>query len=216
MKEKIQNSKFIVRNWNSGMTYVELIVVLAIFAIMATVVLFKYSDFGRQISLQNLSQDIALNVVQAQKFALSGKQPAIPTAGSNIVPYITGGWKPAYGVYFNIANPFQFIPFIDADNSKDYTSSFTCTPNGDTEECMDIVNIGQGNKILDLRTGPGAGTPVNSLSITFTRPDSSAYIIDDVNGPGNPQAQAIITISSQDGSFPKHIIVSAAGSVDVN
>ena len=76
---------------NAGMTYVELIVVLSIFAIMSGVVLFNYGTFQARVQIKNYANDIAMQIVQAQKDAMGGKMPANGSFPSG---------KPSYGVYF--------------------------------------------------------------------------------------------------------------------
>ena len=51
-----------IRTYNQGLTFIELIVVLSIVSVIAGVILFKFSDFSNNITLQNLSQDIALRI----------------------------------------------------------------------------------------------------------------------------------------------------------
>src|SRR3989344_6451778 len=82
-----------------GMTYVELIVVLGIFGVISSVVMFNYGEFQDKVEIKNLASDIALKVVEAQKSAMSGKLPVNPPSG----------WKPAYGVYF---------PSVSVDNKS--------------------------------------------------------------------------------------------------
>ena len=57
---------------NQGMTFIELIVIISLFGIIASVVLFNSRDFSSNISLQNLSQDIALTIKRAQTTSASG------------------------------------------------------------------------------------------------------------------------------------------------
>ena len=73
MIKEITNWKLKIGNYNRGMTYVELIVVLSIFSIMTSVVLFNYGAFQAKVDIKNLASDIALKIVEAQKSALSGK-----------------------------------------------------------------------------------------------------------------------------------------------
>ena len=96
---------------NKGMTYVELIVVLSIFSIMTSIVLFNYGEFQAKVDIRNLASDIALKIVEAQKSALSGKLPTQATGAT---------WKPSYGVYLNISTPTEFI----------YTSNLKKSVNG--------------------------------------------------------------------------------------
>jgi prepilin-type N-terminal cleavage/methylation domain-containing protein len=89
-----------------GFTLLEVAFVITIFAVMASVVLFRFKDFGAKTAFDNLSQDIALRIVQAQKSAISGA----------LNPNFVGtGNPPAYGVYFKagtgdaIADPMTFL-----------------------------------------------------------------------------------------------------------
>src|ERR1035437_7142166 len=105
---------------NAGMSYIELIVVLSIFAVISSVVIFNYGDFQAKVDIKNLASDIALQVVQAQKSSLSGLLPTqIPTVSP---------WKPSYGVYFDITTPTlskQFIYFVDLNNANGYETGET-------------------------------------------------------------------------------------------
>ena len=43
---------------NAGMTYVELIVVLSIFAVLSSVAVFNYSEFQTKVDIKNLANDL--------------------------------------------------------------------------------------------------------------------------------------------------------------
>ncbi len=144
---------------NRGMTYVELIVVLSIFAVMSSIVIFSYGDFQAKVDIKNLASDIALKIVEAQKSALSGKLPVSPPAN----------WKPSYGVYFNTSTSTlqkQFIYFADLDNDKIHNQT-----------ALDTISITKGNYIEKIETCISSTCNLINptfLSITFKRPDSRA------------------------------------------
>ena len=98
---------------NRGMTYIELIVVLSIFSIISSIVMFNYGDFQSKVDVKNLASDIALQVVQAQKSSLSG---LLPPSGYSAISL----WKPSFGVYFDIPPSTQFIYFVDLNNLNGY------------------------------------------------------------------------------------------------
>ena len=157
---------------NAGMTYVELIVVLSIFSVMTSITLFNYGKFQEKVDIKNLSNDIALKIVEAQKSALSGQLP-LQSYGP--------GWKPSYGVYFDLSSSGgnkSFAFFTDLDQSRDYTdSSFCSSPGGG--ECLEKINITKENHISDITVfyQDGTSAPVlANLSLTFTRPDSSVIV----------------------------------------
>lgn len=150
-----------IRNCNKGMTYVELIVVLSIFAIMSSVILFNYSGFQAKVDIKTLASDIALKIVEAQKSAMSGKWD------SNALP----GWKPAYGVYFDTSNSDEkkkFSYFADLNNDNFYL-----------DPVLDQPTITKNNFISTLEIigcPPQSPQEVTNLGIVFKRPDSNAKI----------------------------------------
>ncbi len=152
--------------YSRGMTYIELIVVLSIFSVMSSVVLFNYGEFQAKVDLKNLASDIALKVVEAQNASLSGKLP-VQSFGAN--------WKPSYGIYLNITTPTQFIYFVDLNNLNGYESG----------EMLDTISITKANFIDKIEKCTGdtcaSSEPISPLSIAFKRPDSSA-IFKDSNG----------------------------------
>ncbi len=149
---------------NRGMTYVELIVVLSIFSIMTSIVLFDYGKFQENVDIKVLANDIALKIVEAQKSSTSGKW------NSNAL----SGWKPSYGIHFDLSSNKNFIYFTDLDNNTFYEDP------GCTGECLDQITITRGNIVSNLEViGTGCPATVTNLNITFKRPDSSAIITSD-------------------------------------
>ncbi len=147
------------------MTYVELIVVLGIFAAMAAVSIFSYGAFQARVDIRNLASDIALKIVEAQKSASLGKLPN---------PALSSTWKPSYGLYFNRAvNPKTFITYIDRDNDKFYDGTGACT-----DECTEIINITKGNSVSNLQVfyQDGTSAQINHTQINFTRPSLTANL----------------------------------------
>lgn len=147
---------------NRGMTYVELIVVLSIFAIMSSIAIFNYGDFQANVDIKNLTSDIALQIVQAQKASLNG---VIPPGGAP-----STDWKPSYGVYFNLTNPGQFVYFVDKDNNG---------YNVGGSEDLNVVQIQKGDTISRIEKctssaclSGGSSNVFDSISIYFKRPDS--------------------------------------------
>ncbi|MEK7539356.1 MAG: type II secretion system protein [Patescibacteria group bacterium] len=149
---------------NRGMTYVELIVVLSIFAVMTSVVIFNYREFQVKVDIKNLASDIALKIVEAQKSSLSGNLPAqTPTVSD------PAKWKPAYGVYFD-ATGDSFIYFTDLNNNNWFDDA-PCTG-----ECLDEINITKNYYIsrIDSYLGSTLTQITVPLAITFKRPNSGA------------------------------------------
>ncbi|MES2023139.1 MAG: type II secretion system protein [Patescibacteria group bacterium] len=217
MFEQIKKIKKISKiKRNGGMTYVELIVVLSIFAVMSSIVLFNYGKFQEKVDIKNLANDVALQIVQAQKSALSGKVDP-----SSI---ILVDWIPSYGVYFDTSsadNKKSFIDFVDLDGSKDYFDTLFCPAprSSDNPECMDKIAISSGNFISSLdifyQDDIEKANSISNLSIAFVRPDSSAIIKSEKIDLGRIVSYAQITITST-GGINSYIKIYPSGRVQIN
>src|SRR6185436_15116749 len=206
-----------------GLTFVELIVVISIFSIVAATVFFNFSGFSTAISIENLAQQIALQVKQAQTYAISGTTNFGLTAGE----------APRYGVYFNIetptGDPKKFVSYIDLDpadkqfsDANPWTSLCQHDPNfgGQAVECLDRYTIAGGDMISALclneeTTSPNCATAVgsNGLHISFQRPFPEATIVAP-DFPGMTINDAEIKITSSKGN-QKTIIISATGQISI-
>lgn len=160
-----------ILNDKNGVTFIELIVVISIFSIIAGITLFNFSSFSTGISIQNLSHDIALTINEAQKDAINGKDPI-------------DGSIPAYGV-FSKDNPKSFVYFKDNNplSTSDYYSgdkSYNEIPNSNCDgitECQKIFNIQGGSTIEDIFVyDNGAYKSVYDLNIVFVRPFPKPFI----------------------------------------
>lgn len=198
-----------------GLTFIELIIVLSIFGIMASIVLFRFDDFTARVRINNLAQDIALRVVGAQKAAIAGAANASVTAGT----------RPTYGVFFESATTpgpdnTQFTYFNDLgapSNNKEYDAPAS----GCTNECISVTTITTGEYVSDIcyRLVSGSQSCGNStaVSVTFTRPFSDATIrIHNLTGPSViPLARDVyIEISTQgDTPLKRTIAVNTLGKI---
>lgn len=146
------------------MSLTELIVVLGIFSVMTSVVLFNYGEFQAKVDIRNLASDIALKIVEAQKSSLSGKLPTqIPTVSP---------WKPSYGIYLNLTSDNKSLLYFTDLNNNNLFDDSDCTG-----ECINKISVTKGNSISQLGiVGTGCPATVNNLTMVFKRPDSSAII----------------------------------------
>lgn len=212
-----------------GTTFIELIVVISIFALISTVVLFNFGDFSTSLSLQNISHDIALRIAQAQREAVSGKYNPL------LLQYtLPQDFAPRYGVYFastassspdfNKPNSGkEFIYFTDLPDTgsgsyeygrydPDQTSgqlSTTCSTQ--TTECLDRTFITTGDTITSI-TVDGTVTP--DVTILFKRPFPDAMIHTNSSGPSVNYSNAVIEITSAKG-LTKHVIINSLGQIRV-
>lgn len=201
---------------NQGMTFIELIVIISLFGIIASVVLFNSRDFSSNISLQNLSQDIALTIKRAQTTSASG--------GYNTLFVLPN--KPSYGVYIDPTEQ-SFYYFADLDNSGrlesvDPTNRACGTPVvGD--ECIEKYTISGTDDIKKvcanskLMQGDVDCSPDKPLEVVFKRPNLDAVI----RYAGFPIVSTgvivdgKIVIQSADETRQKNIIIWATGQISV-
>ena len=209
---------------SAGFTILELMTVIVIFSIMASIVLARFSTFTDNVSLENLAQQIALQIKQAQSSAISGAYPHITSA--QIIPL---NWRPSYGVYFAINNPAQFTYFFDSEtdpgdvNSPTYknvfddaTSATAC--GAQYSECLNTIMITTGERILDICNDTTCGLP--RVALTFTRqfPDRIATDnILNITGPGIYAGNIKIKIGKDANSPPwQYITVTPLGQISVS
>ncbi len=188
------------------MTFIELVVVIGIFATIAGVVLFNFTGFSTNISLDNLAQDIALRIKNAQSEAISGK----------FAPGFVSPFVPAYGVFFDSTTRgggtgFQY--FADFDNDGFVTGTIC----GAGQECLEQISIQTSDRIVQLCVNeesgfPNCGNAVSDLHITFKRPFPDT-IIKSSNFAGQI-SDAEIKITSAKGKRMR-IIVWPTGQVSV-
>jgi type II secretory pathway pseudopilin PulG len=148
---------------------IELIVVLAIMAIMSSIIIFNYNGFNSNVSLENLSQDIALTIRKAQVMTMGIKGVTFGTSGNEVTQF------PGYGIHFELpptsnSSPFltnltkgtekSFILFANLVNTDwhtyDQTSATLCGASnlsitaGSENECLDIINFIGADKIKEF------------------------------------------------------------------
>lgn len=166
----------------SGVTLIEMLVVVAIFSIVASILLFNYSNFSTNVSLRNLTQDIALSLRKAQTYATSVQ--SLPNGASTTE-------FPSYGMTFSpdaITSPFvphskQFVFFADifdiGQNTKTYQSAGTCGSPMVGNECVEAFTITTGDRIVSIcydNNGTYTCSSTGALDVTFNRPSPDAVI----------------------------------------
>jgi prepilin-type N-terminal cleavage/methylation domain-containing protein len=202
-----------------GVTFIELIVVISIFAMISTVTLFNFSDFSTNISLQNISHDIALKIAEVQRKAVSGSFDELQLG-------LPVDYAPTYGVYIattsSTSSDFnkpgkEFISFIDLPTTNGvYDPGQTsgplqtdCSPI--TTECLDRTFITTGDSISSIMLD---GAPSSDVVILFKRPFPDARIYTSATGDAAQYNNADIEITSAKGA-KKHVIINSIGQVRV-
>lgn len=152
--------KKLPKNNQSGMTFIELVVVMGIFTAISATVLFNYRSFSSSVSLQNLSQEIALQGKRAQTLATQGRRPLlsaaqeqtqIATLGNNSFGFLPIDWVSSYGLAFNMTRPTSFVFYFNSptfyaddfiENESDF-DIFNSTRNLYFEDSVESVFTGE-------------------------------------------------------------------------
>ena len=237
------NSHKGIRNGERGFTLIEMVFVFVIFAIMATITLFNFREFNNKATFNNLTDDVALRVVQAQKAALSGVLNA---------NFLGQDVEPTYGMYFSMATPGAGVTAVDASQKQfvyfsdipilgapyngvignkmyDLPASVSCptTPTLNNE-CLSVTAITTGEYISDICYLP-PGDPATTdghcgtftLNIAFTRPlPDASLLIKNVGDPATTaptvaQAACIELLSPDASITKKTIIITSLGEIRV-
>jgi len=169
----------------AGFTMVEMLVVIAIFGIVTTILLFNLPTFRNQASLDLVAQEVAITIRGAQVFG--------------------GGGPPTYGIYIDQTNS-QFDLFRDLDGSGGYNNQPGIACVG---ECVERYALSGGFKINDIACD--ATTDCNPLEITFTRPNLEPIFRH--AGTIIPYGKIIITIKSLRDQKTKSVLVWSNGQI---
>ncbi len=212
-------------NRSGGFTLLEISFVIAIFAIMGSIVLFRFKDFGTQATLDNLTQDIALRIVEAQKAAIAG-------AGNINVTAL--GIAPNYGVYFTPSTTpsganKQFVYFTDTSTTSARTyngDACTSTPTAG-RQCISVTSITSGDYVSNVCYNTGGGSlsypclTSGSVHVSFTRPfpDATMKVCPTVapcsGTPTTAKSVYIEVTSGANAALKRTIIVTGLGQVRV-
>jgi prepilin-type N-terminal cleavage/methylation domain-containing protein len=203
-----------------GFTLVEMVVCIAIFAMMTALLVAKYGNFNQSVLLTDLAYDTAITVRTAQTYGLG-------VQSSNMG--VSTSFKYAYGVEFcanataggcgsvsnggptiNLYNNLLVL-FADANNDGIYDSTPSPT---DLQESL--YTITRGAVVSGFCFTDGCATPTtgyNRLDVTFKRPNPDAVIC--ANGSCSPTyPYAAIFIKGTDGNT-RQVIIRNTGQVSV-
>lgn len=214
-------------NAEAGMTLIELMVVLAIFAVVSSIVIFNYGSFQSNVSLGNLSENIALSIRRAQGYSI-GVEGVHQTVGGTLFP--------SYGMHFGslVGQPnfgkksFVFFADIPPDSLNPANKQYDQADNSSCgiaqlaigSECMEITNITTTDQVVGVCPNTdGTCSPTASVDITFTRPNQDAYFCykpDPQNLNCDPSVSSVrIQIQSLNGTQTKTISVWNTGQIQI-
>lgn len=163
--------------FNQGFTLIEMIVVIAIFGIVTTIILANLPVFRDRSSLDLVAQEVAINIRGAQVFGGSGR---ILDGTSS---------RPTYGIHFSSSDPSTFLLYNNISGGKDYDEG----NNGDP--IVYTYALSQGFIIKELCADTCSADHLTSLDLAFTRPRLEPEIFADNSALGSEKVLIIIQSS---------------------
>ncbi len=226
-----------------GFTLIEFVVIISIFAIMASVALVNFAGFRSDIGLNNLAHDIALTLRQAQVFGWS-TQSFNDSSASQALQFDAAGnpLRFADGVYFAQAQAGsfdrEFIMYQKTDSNVPafFVPNQAANPNGVPDTVVDTIKIQGPNHISAILSSQTSAAdlalvakhiPANSgsvaqvttdFSVAFSRPRPEAMFFEGANVPViSPFYYGIYISADTDGpGIADHvIIISKLGEITV-
>lgn len=156
-----------------GFTLIEFIVIMSIFAIMASVALFNFQGFRSNVAVNNLAQDIGLLARQAQTF---GWATLSDDVGGQVVSLINDNpLRFAHGIFLDYNNG-SFENTLTLYRKQTSVAGDEFFSSNDT--VIDIITI-QGLYIVNALAS--AQTKDDLLIINNQIPSSINFITDDVS-----------------------------------
>lgn len=142
-----------------GFTIIELLVVLAIFALIISVSLANYNAGSRQSKLKMSLQNFSANIRLTQSYAMGSKDFADPISGQTIVP--RGGW----GIFLDKTSPSKYRIVTDLKDDHQFVSG--------VDGLYKTLNFDDNIVIDEIIEN---NSPVDQAVIFFQPPDPQTFI----------------------------------------
>lgn len=183
----------------SGFSFAEMIVVLALLAIIAAITLAEYNSFSDSTVTSNLASDIGLSIRLAQSYGINVRRSG---ATFNV----------SYGIHFDRTKQDTYFLYEDPDRAAD---QFKYSPGDEIR----TYTLSSGFRITDVCAYPTGGLPkkcfslntIATFDIAFDRPDPDAHFVSNL---AETYERAEITIRSPRG-ITKTIYVLPTGYISV-
>lgn len=175
----------------NAFSLVELMVTIGIILIITSIVMVRYASFNSTTLLNNQAYEIALNLREAQVFAVSVRGEE-------------NQFRLSYGLHFD-ASSLQYYLFGDSNNNGRYNSG---------EEIGDPYAIDERFTLsrLCVNSPDNCNSTVPRASVLFTRPNFDAAI----NGPGVSNANSLsVEVESRNGAT-RRVTVWQTGQIEVD
>ncbi|MBP9771850.1 MAG: type II secretion system protein [Candidatus Pacebacteria bacterium] len=174
------------QEYKAGFTLIEMVVTVAIFAIISTIVIVRNASFDNEVLLNNLAYDIALSVRQAQQFGVN-------------VRVSEGQFDASYGIRFeDESDTYMMFTDLDEDNAYDAPG-----------ELIETFTLGRGATIQTICDIEAEDCSLSTMDIVFRRPEPDAII----NNGLISRAQIELVSARQQGR--RYIVIESTGQIAI-
>lgn len=206
-----------------GFTLVEMLVVLAIIAIITMIVVTGQSGYNKTLILTDTTYSVALSARQAQSYGLGSRKYGSVQ-------------NPGYGLHFSSATPKSYLVFADITNALAAPANCPVgvagTPEQKPGNCrydatdgtINTYTFDRGFTISKFCGKTGLtrycstdAAPLTTLDMVFTRPNTSTTISGLVNGSILTSFScAEVTLTDQTKQATRTLRISSLGEISVN
>lgn len=190
----------------SGFTIIELVVIITIFAIMSSIMLFNFTGFNKNIERNNLAQDIGLLIRKAQSYGTTSSTLGAGTlSDTNTLPS-------RYGLLFDYDANAATISTITL-YKKIAIANSPVGYNQSTDIIIDTVSVTSPGVAVVACTPTNASTCLNPITddvaIEFERPKPDPFV------SSLAQLPFVIRLLPSDSSTTWYIVVTPTGNIYV-
>lgn len=177
----------------AGFTMVEVVIMFAIVAIVASIVLVSFPSISGNINVQRTAQRFALSLRQAQSQALAVR--VVEGQSGPVVPT-------AVGVYLTTTLPTTYIFFADMNLNRRYDSG--------SDIIIESVVMERGVRLIELLDESSGSQSV--VNIVFTTPTAEATIY---NASGSIGQSARARFQAVSGGLVRSVVARTSGQIAV-
>lgn len=181
----------------------EIMVAIAVIAIVSSMVFTQRDAFSRSVGLNNVAHEVALAVRQTQIYGVSSR-------GSELTDPI---YDFSYGIYFDSGTPDEFSIYRDSVGNKGYQPGDVEVETYTLPAGVEIAGVCVNTGFSSTDCAPG-DTPGDAV-IMFSRPHPNAEFIARTNGKNIIGDTAVILLEEEESGARRKVIVRRSGFITV-
>jgi prepilin-type N-terminal cleavage/methylation domain-containing protein len=180
---------------HAGFTLIELLITIAIIGIMTALVVIKYGSFNSAVLLKSQVYEMALNIREAQVYAISVRGEG-------------NAFRSSYGLHFETDTPNVYFLFLDDEDTTPVL--YDTSP---TDERIGAPFTIDPRFYVSRICVNECAADVDNLSVSFARPDFDAHMA--VAGVGVVSSATVTVAAVSDPSITRSVTINSTGQIEV-